>query len=182
MSKFYKASKNTRSKKVLLRKGEQKNDQHWKSAEGVAVCPDCKNVLFKKEWHHSDSKALGKDFFSKKEFDKKEHHFRQCPACKMIKEGLYEGEITIKNVSVNYKDDVLNTIKAFAERELKKDPQSRIIRIRKDRESFNVTTTENQLAVRIAKHLHKTFKKSNLSISHSKEPYEVSRVELVFMK
>ncbi|MDD2935164.1 MAG: NMD3-related protein [Candidatus Pacebacteria bacterium] len=182
MSKFYESSKSTRSKKVLLRKGEQKNDQYWKSSEGVAVCPICKNVLFKKEWHHSDSKVLGKDFFSKKEFEKKEHHFKQCPACKMIKEGLYEGEISIKDVPVNHKDEVLKTIKAFAERGKKRDPQSRIIRIRKDRNSFNITTTENQMAVRIAKYLHKTFKKSQLSISHSKEPYEVSRVELVFMK
>lgn len=182
MSNYYKSSKKTRSKKVLLRKGEQKNDQYWKSSEGVAVCPNCKNVLFKKEWHHSDSKALGKDFFSKKEFDKKEHHFRQCPACKMIKEGLYEGKIIIKDVPMEYKEEILNTIKAFAEREKKRDPQSRIIRIRKDRNSFDVTTTENQFAVKMAKHLHKVFKKTTLNISYSKEPYEVSCAEIVFLQ
>ncbi|OGD68373.1 hypothetical protein A3I18_01645 [Candidatus Campbellbacteria bacterium RIFCSPLOWO2_02_FULL_35_11] len=181
MPRLYKSQKERSISKAPVRNKEAVHDQYGHSEKGVAVCPVCKNVLFKKEWHHPDSKAFGKDFFAKKDFLARDQHAKLCPACRMTKEGLYEGEVTIKDISPINRDELVNIIKAFAEREIKRDPQTRIIRMRKDRNSFTVTTTENQFAVKIGKHLHKVFKKTDLNISHSKEPYEVSRVEVTFL-
>lgn len=157
------------------RKAVMRHDQYGKAGKGIAVCRRCHATLFRKEWHHPEAKIkVGKH-------GKGDVHLDLCPACKMIEEGLYEGEIRIKNVPPKYRMEVVNLISAFGRRAMKRDIEDRVIEIKKQGSGgFVVTTTENQMAVQLAKKINKVFGNTELKISYSKEPYEVSRTEVIF--
>ena len=149
-----------------------KHDEYWKSGKGVAVCKKCKNILFKKEWHSSDKISV--------DMKQKITKFVICPACKIIETGTYEGEVLVKNIPENIKTDLSNLIVGFGKRAELRDPQDRIIILEKSHNIWRITTTENQLAVKLAKKIDQTFKASSVDIHHSKEPYEVARVSVSF--
>lgn len=174
MAKIFRAPSTV---KLPQRKQESQHDQYGgKSRKGFEVCRYCQNILFKKEWHHADSKKL-----KEIEDSKKEIHTSVCPACKMIKGNVWEGEIIIENTPVKHIDELLRLITAYGDRAEKKDPQDRIIETKKEKGRYIVKMTENQMAVKLAKKIKQTFKKVDLNISYSKEPYEVSRVVVTFI-
>lgn len=107
-------------------------------------------------------------------------NFALCPADTMTSQGLYEGEITIEKVPRQYHVELLNLIKGFGSRAYTRDCQDRIIDIKKKGNNFVVTTTENQLAQKLAKKIKQVFNKVDLTISHSREPYEVERIIIKF--
>ena len=100
----------------------------------------------------------------------------------MIKNKQYEGEVIIKNVPEKYEVELINLIVSYNERAQKRDPQDRVITVEKYKEGYRFTTTENQLAVRLAKKIQSTFGKSrvDMHVSYSAEPYEVDRALLTF--
>ncbi len=142
-----------------------------KPEKGALVCPNCKNIFYKKHWHHRSDLDL-KDVEIKEEI---------CPACKMIEDHLYEGEIEVENVPDKYWGDMHNLIKDVGEKAIGIDPQHRIINIEEQGNgNYRITTTENQLAVRIGKKIEEAFKNANVDIQYSKEPYQVARVRVTF--
>src|SRR3989344_4091633 len=72
------------------------------------LCSECGSVYFDKAWHHrpEEEKAVHLKTDGKIKFE-------LCPACKMKKDKLLEGEVVLKLKSKNekVKSDVLNTVK-----------------------------------------------------------------------
>ena len=128
----------------------KKEEQEFSVAKDIVICPDCNAVYYHKSWHHA---LEGYDQLS----EDKDLQFSVCPACQMIKEKKYEGQVIIKNVSEKEKKELLNLIKNTAERALKRDVLDRIIKIKEGSE-IEILTTENQLAVGLGKQIKRAFK------------------------
>ena len=54
------------------------------------LCPECGSIYFNKSWHRWLSKDV--EHFN----DDKEIDFELCPACKMVKDKIFEGELVVK--------------------------------------------------------------------------------------
>lgn len=144
-----------------------------KGKTGLLFCKDCNVVYYKKSWHHSlrSYKNLNEDSAVA---------FSLCPACKMVKNKQFEGEIIIKNVPEKNSNDLIHLIEAFCHRSRERDPMDRLIDLKKTKDGFIVTTTENQLAVKLAKKIKETFKKVDYKISYSSSPSDVVYIILTF--
>lgn len=161
-----------------MNKGNQQNpriSEDWhernkKFHKGVVICPTCHNILFKKSWHSADNKRLAGL--------KKEAALILCPACTMIKDHTYEGEIVMLGIPPKYQTEMLHLVANFGAQATRRDPQDRIIEIKETKGGYRALTTENQLAVKIAKKIKTTFNDIGVDISFSKEPYEVARVKI----
>ncbi|MBI2120733.1 MAG: hypothetical protein HYT94_03880 [Parcubacteria group bacterium] len=155
---------------------EDKNEAYWREHAGVTKCPKCGNVHFKKRWYASEADLAHR--LKKKKLEITERKF--CQACTMVKEHMFEGEVFVEGFSSKQKNELLNLIKNFGERATERDPQDRIIKIEKTEKGYRITTTENQLAGKLAKKIKDVFKKVDVRISHAPEPAEVSRVRVAF--
>ena len=129
-------------------------------------CSDCGVVYFDKSWHH--------DFFEEKLKHLKgneQFKFTFCPACKMKKDRIFEGELTIKLKTYNLKlkTDILNTINNSDKQARERDSMDRILWTEEREDGTHVFTSENQLAVKIGKNLKSSFPGSKLEIKHSGE-------------
>jgi len=148
-------------------KSKKEEQEFGPGKKDIIICPKCNAYYFYKSWHHKleDYRHLS---------DKKRVKFILCPACQMIRDGKYEGQIILKNVPEDKKEEILNLIKNIGKRAYNRDPMDRIIDIREIRgklakiSNIEILTTENQLAVRIGKQLKRTFK-GRLEIKYSHE-------------
>ncbi len=159
----------------------------------ILLCKTCGAVYFYKSWHHRLAE------YPKEE--SRDIRFTLCPACQMIKDKKFEGEIILENAPEKFKKDIKKLAENFGKRAQEADPMDRIISIkeekmkraparekrgavsRKDFEGksyIRILTTENQLAKRLAKKINEVFgRKLKLTISHSHEE-STSRVKIVF--
>lgn len=163
--------------KAPQRDREAKNEDYNRERKGIIECPTCHNVHFKKKWYASLNDL--KQHVKNKEL--KIEHSAPCPACTMIREHLFEGEIMIENFPATVERELVNLIRNYGERATEHDPQDRIIQIEEIPTGYRVTTTENQLAHRLAKKIKDVFNTVEIHFSHSKEPFEVSRVRVTFL-
>lgn len=167
---------NNQSSVKLPQQGrEAEHEEFGREHKGPIECPRCRNVHFKKMWHtpgSSPKHAEGEVAAPARE--------ELCPACKMVKEHLFEGELFVEGVPAEHKTELLNLVHNVGKHATEIDPQHRIIDIEETDKGLRVTTTENQLADRLAKKIQETFKAVDVHLSHSKEPYEVDRVHVVF--
>lgn len=154
---------------------EAEHEEYGREHKGVAVCPMCRNVHFKKMWHAPGSSPKHEEGVAATPTREE-----LCPACKMVKEHLFEGELFVEEVPAEHKTELLNLIHNVGRHATEIDPQHRIIDIEETDKGLRVTTTENQLVDRIAKKIQEAFKAVDVHSSHSKEPYEVDRVHAVF--
>lgn len=150
-----------------------------KTKSGLIICKNCDAVYYKKFWHRNlrHYKNLKEDLAVK---------FALCPACEMIKNKQFEGEIIIKNIPIKIKSDLINLAKTFSKRALERDPMHRLIDIKEAKDGLKITTTENQLAVKLAKKIKETFKfaragkEAELKIAYSPAPSDVVYVKIIF--
>lgn len=168
------------SVKIPQRGREPQNEEYGgETHKGALICPECHSVYHRKKWYHEDDVAIGhllrengKVVVVKKKI---------CPACKMIKDHLFEGELFVENVPKQYRKEIFRLIHGFGEHAREKDPQDRLIQVTEYKEGcYRVTTTENQLAVRMAKKIQEAFAIVDVDISYSPEPAEVSRIHAIF--
>lgn len=140
---------------------------------GLVLCSDCNAAYYKKSWHKNLRyfKNLREDLPVK---------FILCPACKMIKNKQFEGEIIISNIPAAFLENLTHLIEAFCHRAYQIDPMHRLIDIKKTRGGLTITTTENQMAVQLAKKIKSTFKKVDMKISYSSSPSDVVSVKINF--
>jgi len=160
----------------------------------VLVCKKCGVVYWYKSWHHrlSDYPQLKQS---------KNLKFVLCPACQLIKDKKYEGEIILEAVPENFRKAIKTLAENYGKRAIAADPMDRIISIkekkvkrvttrrkrgatsRKEFEGLNdirILTTENQLAKRLAKKINEIFGgKLIVSISHSHKE-DVVRIRIKF--
>lgn len=120
---------------------------------GPCYCPECGAVHHDKRWSF-DSSALAE----MKHAGVTPH---VCPACTMVSQGLFEGELMLRwsrfAVDGVQKGDVLNLIHHVAEMEKIKHPLSRLVSLQEDAEAIIVLTTTPFLATRLGHAVHRAF-------------------------
>lgn len=142
--------------------------------KGVVFCKICNVVYFNKSWHHNlrYHPALREDL---------PVAFTICPACLMTQNKKYEGRIRLINVPPQAQENLENLIHAFTHCAYGKDPMDRLIAIKHSGTNMEVTTTENQLAVRLAKKIKDTHKKTRMSVSYDHSKDKASEVLVEFL-
>jgi hypothetical protein len=155
-------------------KSKKEEQEFGKGKKDILICRECDAVYWYKSWHHSIE-----DYPELKEA--KNVDFTICPACLMIKEGKFEGEIILENVPEDLKKEIKNLAENFGKRAFEKDPMDRVISIKEiEKGKIQILTTENQLTQRLAKKIKQTFgQKTKLTISHSKRESTL-RAKIIF--
>lgn len=155
-----------------IERSKKEEQEYGPGRKDITFCEDCDAVYYNKSWHHKlrDYKYINED---------KRVNFAVCPVCQMIREGKFEGKVTFQNVPKDYKKEIINNIRNTGERAYKRDPLDRIISVKDEGRIIEVLTTENQLAVNIARQVKRAFKKFDVDISWSKDE-SVVRVEANF--
>lgn len=158
------------SKIILSHTEEHESPRGFK---GLIICKNCSAAYFKKSWHHNLRNY--KD-------DRRDQQikFLLCPACKMVENKQFEGEITICDTPVKIQESLMNLIEAFCHRAYLRDSQHRLISVRKVKNEITATTTENQLAKQLAKKIQSTFKTVKMKISYSPTPGDAVYIKLTF--
>lgn len=150
----------------------------------IVICPECQSVYYGKSWHHSlkDYEQLSED---------KNIDFELCPACEMEKNKQFEGFVEFKNVPPAVKEDLLRTIHNIEGRAFSRDPMDRVLKIEETRTdaeagrtdadqgtTIEVYTSENQLAISIAKEVVSAFKgvfkDQDIKFSHTEDTVRIS--------
>lgn len=135
---------------------------------GVVICPKCEAIYYGKSWHHNK--------YTEKEL--KEAHKKikgsLCPVCRMEGGKVCEGFIVFENVPKEKKEDMLRLIEHIGERAYKTDVLDRILKIDKKGNNIEVYTSENQLAVKIARQFQRAFKgKLQIEWAHPTGPARI---------
>jgi hypothetical protein len=160
---------------IMLYKERTEFQEQGHAKKEYGECRICRAVYYRKSWHHRSAVNIEKI--------KKQQSLwaTRCPACKMIADHQYEGMITIENIPGHYETELLRLVKAYTHRAYQKDCQHRLIAVHQDApHTWRVTTTENQLAVKLARKVRSVFNKVTLNVSFSKEPDDVERVTVRF--
>jgi NMD protein affecting ribosome stability and mRNA decay len=151
-------------------KSKKEEQEYGRGKKDILICEKCGAFYWYKSWHHSldDYPELSEN---------KDVKFTLCPACKMIENGQYEGELILENVLEEKKEEIENLINNFGELAYQKDPMDRIISIEDIAKGMiRVLTTENQIAKRLAKKLKRTYKAKVKFIYSKKESTLRARV------
>ncbi len=134
------------------------------------ICSECSSVFFNKSWHHK----IGEDLKHLKPH--KKVRLKNCPACKMKKDKVFEGQLTITlKGNPGAEDKIMKVIKNIDEQAQEKDPMDRILWTEKEGKEIKIFTSENQLAVRMGKKLDSVFKGGTIEIRYSHKE-DVARV------
>lgn len=152
----------------------KKDEQEYGPGKtNILVCEKCQAFYWYKSWHRNlqDYPKLNEN---------KNVKFTICPACQMIKNKQYEGEILMYNVPSEMLAGIRKLIDGYGQRALENDPMDRVISVRETGKTIEIRTTENQMAKRLAKKIGEVYRgKFTLSISHSKGE-DTARVKLTF--
>lgn len=167
--------------KIILPRNEEHKFSKGKS--GLVFCKVCEAVYYKKSWHRNLRDY--KNFPPKADQPMAEKEiplmkFSLCPACEMIKNKQFEGEIIIKNAPAKILNDLKHLIESFCKKAYERDLMHRLIAVKEIKGDLIITTTENQLAVKLAKKIKETFKKVSMKISYSPSPSDVAYVKIEF--
>ncbi len=115
----------------------------------MAVCTKCHIVYFKKRWY------VDEDLYQQKIMLKKIERVI-CPACRKIKDNYPGGIVRLRGSFLrDHKEEIINLIRNEEERARGFNPLERIIKISEMNKEMEVTTTNEKLAQRIGKSLHK---------------------------
>lgn len=168
--------KNTyRSNLVKLSKVSNEPVEFGAGKKGVLICELCDSYYFKKSWHNG-----GRAFLNKKENRGLLAKKTFCPADLMIKHGLWEGKVIIQNPPKAKLTEIKNLIRNFGKFSQSEDTLDRLIKVETAGNTLVVTTTENQMAQKLAKHIKNAFKKATLKISYQKSPGDAEVVIVKF--
>ncbi len=147
--------------------------EEFGAKKGLVLCKKCTSAYFKKSWHH--------DLEGLKNFNKDlPIHFTICPACQMIVNRQYEGRVVIKNVPDKFADELDGLIRNFCHRAFERDPLDRLIEIKKKGDVWEATTTENQLAKKLAKKIKEVFDRVIITTRFSGAPSDVVEIAVDF--
>ncbi|MBI3046173.1 MAG: hypothetical protein HYY86_01340 [Candidatus Harrisonbacteria bacterium] len=145
--------------------------------KGLVICEKCDIFYYQKSWHHNADA-----FIAKRENKDLPVKFAVCPACQMIKNRQYEGEVIIRNVPEKLKNEVINLANAYCDRAFLKDPLDRLAAIGFVGSDISVRVTENQLANKLGKKIKDAFNKVKTKTSFQKSPGDVARVIVEFLE
>jgi len=115
-----------------------------------SVCRQCSAMYHNKHW---SLKAKSDPIM------KKMTGTALCPGCQKIQDRFPAGILSLRGAFMkSHKDEILHRIKNEEQRALGFNPLSRIIEIHEFNGMIEITTTNEKLAQRIGKSLHKAFK------------------------
>lgn len=160
------AKKFSSQRKNRPTKPKRELEEFGSGKKGLILCPECKAAYYQKSWHHNILNL-----------DAKENmlvNFKLCPADQMIKNGQYEGKLVVKNLPSDVEQDVFNLIRNIGKMAREKDPMHRLISAVRQGADLVALTTENELAVSMAKKINHAYKKTKVKISFSREPSDVA--------
>jgi len=166
----------TRKNVYILPKRKGRVEEFGPGKAGLIVCSSCRAMYFKKSWHASAAQFL------KQKKTRPHITFALCPACEMIKNGEYEGLITINDAPRSTTKDITGLIVNFCTQAQKKDPMDRLISVKKMKAGIEVKTTENQLAHKLARHIARSFKGARTATLYGKNAHMLTRIEITFPK
>lgn len=171
-----KTQNNSQRVRWNLEKPTSKTELHEFShgSKGLLICKVCKAVYFKKRWLHGLEKI-------KSENQNLSVVFKTCPACALIETKQFEGKISIENASEKNQKEIIDFVKAYGKRAWERDPMDRVISIVKNKKEIIITTTENQLALKLSRKLKQMLSKSTKDISFSPGPSDVVYVKIKFL-
>lgn len=170
MSKFSRSSNRGKTPKIHA------HEQRHNGSKQILSCSLCHCYFYKKAWHHpvlptrlgfqiSDLKSRGV----------------VCPACQMVQAKQYAGRILIEDIPGRMLNELSNLIYSYGRKSFKRDSQDRLVSIKHYGQAVEVTTTDDRLAVRLAKKIQDVFSKVTLALSHSEEPYLTQLARLRFI-
>lgn len=159
---------------------QRREREEFSVEKGLVMCSNCKAVAYKKRWHHGLEDLNKKESLNLASQDSSSWKSELCPACSMTKNGQYEGRVQIKNIPKEYEVGVGEIIKEFGEGAYKRDAMHRIIKTEKVGADWVVTTTENQLASKLAKKIQETFPKAKSRIHFVGGGSDVAEAEVDF--
>ena len=136
------------------------------------VCPICNAYYYLKSWHWAAPKngsLIGGEML--------------CPADAMIKNNTFEGKIIISGLPQQYKQEILNTVKNMDKTAQSKDAMDRVIKVTDEKGVITITTTENQLADKIAKKVEAVYRNAfSKSISFPAQTHANVYIEMTWTK
>jgi len=139
------------------------------------LCSEGEAVYYKKSWHHMTTLQAAKNI------DKKRIAFVLCPAHRMKKDNVFEGEVIIENIPLNKKDQLVRTIRNVGDRAYRADVLDRILELLMKNDEVRVTTTENQLAKKIAKKVKAVYKTASVKYIFSRAgDLDIVRIRITF--
>jgi len=115
-----------------------------KGARDYIICVDCGAVYWKKAWHQGFG-GLGTHG------EEKKVSFKLCPACRMIRDRQFEGEVILEGIPEKYRTGLVAHLRNVGETARRLDPLDRIIAIQSRDSRIRITTTENRLALRLGR-------------------------------
>lgn len=112
--------------------------------KGPALCPDCGAVFSNGRWTWDTAPA-----------DAAEH---RCPACQRIADQVPAAFLTLRGEFLtSHRDEIMNLVHNYAERERREHPLKRIIDTTEDEGQTVMTFTEAHLARGIGEALHRAY-------------------------
>uniref|UniRef100_A0A7V3ZYG0 ATPase n=1 Tax=candidate division WOR-3 bacterium TaxID=2052148 RepID=A0A7V3ZYG0_UNCW3 len=117
------------------------------------ICPTCGLVYHNKMWKRDAE--LAKQLVSTKEVE-----YKDCPACRKVKDNYPLGVFVIKGEVVNDEKriaEIQNLIKHEVEKESVSNPLARIMKIEKFDDRIEISTTTEGLATRIGKAVSRAY-------------------------
>ncbi|MDX1607979.1 MAG: hypothetical protein R3251_02120 [Candidatus Spechtbacterales bacterium] len=132
-------------------------EEYGPGKEDIVICPKCNASYYYKNWHHNleDYEELDKN---------KNIEFKLCPADQMKSSGKFEGELTIRNVPPEVKDEIINQLENIADRAYRKDPMDRILQMHITDDRIEVRTSENQLALNMGRLVQRAHKNAESKV------------------
>lgn len=165
----------------------QREAEEFAAKKGLVLCENCGAVYYKKHWHHNLERLNLPEIKNVADVGKKNTpvKFLLCPACAMIKNKQYEGRIVIQNIPEEIQTELEKLILGYSKRAYDRDPMHRLIEVSKDTPALNkntwqVTVTENQLANKLAKKIKDTFNKAKSKVKFNAEPGDVAEIVIEF--
>ncbi len=161
--------------------GSRKSAEEFPAQKGVVLCKTCGAAYHKKSWRH------GMEEFNKAETasissGKKDVpvKFAICPACQMVKDHQYEGRITIKNLPEASEQALRELVEGFGKRAYDRDPMDRLIAIKNDGGHWVITTTENEMANKLAHKIKTSFSHVKSRTHFAGDPSDVAEISIEF--
>lgn len=136
----------------MAMKGFPKREFKHEVAEGVAVCKKCNAVHMNKRWFYDNKKyallAADKGVFK-----------TICLGCQMVDQKHVDGLFTLHSPKIKTdKNQVINLIKNEAEKEIQKNPTSRIVAMEHKGEDLIIYTTTQFLAMTLGHAVKRAYK------------------------
>ncbi|WP_243371079.1 BCAM0308 family protein [Geotalea sp. SG265] len=114
-----------------------------------ALCTSCGAVFINKRWYMDDAEL-------KKAGNGASLLKIRCPACHLIADGTPAAIITLSGQYLKkHADVILDAVKNTESRSRQKNPLGRIMEIKQEQNAISITTTEDKLAQKLGREIHK---------------------------